>query len=185
MIGVATRMTVLIAAVAAPLGGCGISDPYTPQARMARAAPADAVTRGDDDGPRAPSATVPAAASASTPRAALARYGGLYVNWSAGALPAVQRRLVSISTGEARAQTLAESQAPPQALSTYAVSNSGQVVAIAPGQGAKRGEWAVITDEETTGEGPYQGLPATSHVTWATVQRSRAGWVVSGWYPGS
>jgi hypothetical protein len=178
-------MTALISAVAAALGGCGISDPYTPQARTARAAPTNAVTRGDHDGPPAPSATVPAGASAPTPQAALARYGGLYVNWTAGTLPAVQRRLASISTGEARAQARAESEAPPQALSTHAVSNSGQVVAIAPGQGAKRGDWAVITDEQTTGEGPYQGLPATSHVTWAAVQRDGSGWVVSGWYPGS
>jgi hypothetical protein len=179
------RTTALMTAVAVALGGCGISDPYTQQVRTARPAPAGAVTRGDHDGPPATSATVPAGASAPTPQAALARYGGLYVNWTAATLPTVQRRLASISTGQARAQALAESKAPLQAVSTYTVSNSGQVVAIAPGQGAKRGEWAVITDEQTTGDGPYQGLPATSHVTWAIVQRDGQGWVVSGWYPGA
>ena len=176
------RASALMAAVAVALCGCGISDPYTKQPRPA---PADTVTRGDHDGPPAPSAPVSAGAVAPTPQAALDRYGAIYVNWTAGTLPAVQRRLASISTGQARAQAVAEGEAPPRSVSTYAVSNSGRVVAVAAGQGAKRGEWAVITIEQTAGDGPYQGLPATSHVTWATVQRHGAGWLVSGWYPGS
>jgi hypothetical protein len=176
------RASALMAAVAVSLCGCGVSDPYTKQPRPA---PADTVTRGDHDGPPAPSAPVSAGAVARTPQAALDRYGAIYVNWTAGTLPAVQRRLASISTGQARAQAIAEGEAPPRSVSTYAVSNSGQVVAVAAGQDARRGEWAVITDEQTAGDGPYQGLPATSHVTWATVQRHGAGWLVSGWYPGS
>ena len=176
------RPSVLIAAVAVALCGCGVSDPYTKQPRPA---PADTVTRGDHDGPAASSAAVSAGAVARTPRAALDRYGAIYVNWSAGTLPAVEGRLASISTGQARAQAITESEAPPRSVSTYAVSDSGRVVAVAAGQGAKRGEWAVITVEQTAGDGPYQGLPATSHVTWATVQRHGAGWLVSGWYPGS
>jgi hypothetical protein len=179
------RSSAMVIGIAVVLCGCGISDPYTQTPRPARPAPADAVTRGDHDGPPAPSARVPVGVSAPTPQAALDRYGAIYINWTAGTLPAVERLLASISTGQARAQALAESQSPPRSVSTYAVSNSGQVVAIAPGRGAKRGEWAVITDEQTTGDGPYQGLPATSHVTWATVRRDVAGWVVSGWYPGS
>ena len=179
------RSPALAAAVAVALCGCGITDPYTQETRTARPAPAGAVTGGEHDGPPAPSATVPPGASVPTPQAALARYGAIYVNWTAATLPALQRRLASISTGQARAQALAESETPPHAVSTYAVSNSGQVVAIAPGQGPKRCEWAVITDEQTTGDGPYQGLPATSHVTWATVQRNGQRWVVSGWYPGN
>jgi len=178
------RTSALVTAAAVALCGCGISDPYTQAARTARPAPARAVTGGEHDGPLAPSARVPAGARAPTPQAALARYGAIYVNWTAATLPAVQRHLTSISTGQARPQALAESETPPQAVSTYAVSNSGRVVAIAAGQGPKRGEWAVITDEQTTGEGPYQSLPATSHVTWATVQRDGQRWVVSGWYPG-
>jgi hypothetical protein len=181
----AVRALALMAVVA--VCGCGISDPYTEQARTARpAAPgrSDAVTRGGHDGPPAPSARVAARAGAPTPQAALARYGAMYVNWTAGTLAGVERRLAAISTGQAHAQALAEAGAPPRSVSTYAVSNSGQVVAIAPGRGPRRGEWAVITDEQTSGDGPYQGLPATSHATWATVRRHRTGWVVSGWYPG-
>jgi hypothetical protein len=181
----AARASALMAVVAVALCGCGISDPYTQQVRPARPAVADAVTRGDHDGPPAPSARVSAGAVVPTPQAALDRYGGIYVNWTAGTLPGVERRLAAISAGQARAQALAEASAPPRSVSTYAVSNSGQLVAIAAGLGAKRGEWAVITDEQTFGDGPYQGLPATSHVTWATVQRHGAGWLVSGWYPGS
>ena len=179
------RTSALVTAVAVALSGCGISDPYTRAPRPAAPASAHAITRGDHDGPPAPSATVAVAVAARTPEAALARYGAIYVNWTAATLPAVQRHLTSISTGQARAQALAESVTPPPAVSTYAVSNSGWVVAVTAGEGPKRGEWAVITDEQTTGDGPYQGLPATSHVTWATVQRDGQRCVVSGWYPGN
>jgi hypothetical protein len=176
------RASALMAVVAVALCGCGISDPYTKEPRPA---PADTVTRGDHDGPPVPSGSVSAGAVAPTPQATLDRYGAIYVNWTAGTLPGVERRLASISAGQARAQALAEASAPPsRSVSSYAVSNSGQVVAVARGLGAGRGEWAVITDEQTAGEGPYQGLPATSHVTWATVRRDGPGWLVSGWYPG-
>ena len=100
-------------------------------------------------------------------------------------LAADARKLALLSTGQARAQALAEVSDPPATLARYDVSNSGSVVAIATGQGAERGRWAVVTNEQTNGYGPYQGLPAASHVTWATVARVAGGWVVSGWYPGS
>jgi hypothetical protein len=123
--------------------------------------------------------------AAASPQAALARYAALYVNWSAATLSVDERRLASLSSGQAHAQALAESNHPAPAVVRYAVSNSGSVVAIAEGRGVERGRWAVVTVEQTNGYGPYEGLPATSHVTWATVARAARGWVVSGWYPGS
>ena len=110
----------------------------------------------------------------------------MYVNWTAGTLAANERQLASLSTGQARAQAMAEGAHPSPTVGRYAVSNTGSVVAIAEGQGTERGRWAVVTVEQTNGDGPYQGLPATSHVTWATVARvAGGGWAVSGWYPGS
>ena len=109
----------------------------------------------------------------------------MYVNWTAATLPADERQLASLSAGQARAQALAASNHPAPTVARYAVSNSGSVVAIAEGRGTEHGRWGVVTVEQTNGYGPYQGLPATSHVTWATVARVAGGWVVSGWYPGS
>ena len=128
---------------------------------------------------------ITAGAAAPSPQAALARYAALYVNWTAATLASDQRKLASLSTGQARAQALAQGAHPSPTVTRYAVSNSGSVVAIAVGHETERGRWAVVTDERTNGYGPYQGLPATSHVTWATVARVAGGWVVSGWYPGS
>ena len=70
-------------------------------------------------------------------------------------------------------------------LARYDVTNSGTVTAIAAGQGSEQGRWAVVTNELTTGTGPYLGLPATSHVTWATVIRTRHGYVIDSWNPAS
>jgi hypothetical protein len=108
-----------------------------------------------------------------------------YVNWTPATRTADERTLASLSTGQARAQALAEEVHPAPTVARYAVSNSGSVVAIAKGRGTERGRWAVVTVEQTNGYGPYQGLPATSHVTWATVAHVADGWLVSGWYPGS
>lgn len=181
----ASTRPALAFAVAVLLAGCGISDPYTRTERATSTADA-AIERGEHDGPAPPAAPPPVrGAAALTPQQALTRYGAAYVNWTDATLPANERRLAAMSIGQARAQALAESSAPPATLTRYAVANAGTVVAIAPGQGTERSKWAIVTDEQTSGDGPYQGLPATTHVTWATVTRVAGGWIVSGWYPGS
>ena len=177
---------ILAIAVVLALTGCGIHDPYATVQRTSSAASNQKASVPDDDGPSPPDTTAAPGAAAPSPQAALARYAGMYVNWTAGTLTADQRALASLSTGQARAQALAEGMHPSPTVARYAVSNSGSVVAIAEGRGNERGRWAVVTVEQTNGYGPYQGLPATSHVAWATVARvAGGGWVVSGWYPGS
>jgi len=172
-------------ALALTLAGCGITDPYATSQRTSSIVRNQEASVPDDDGPSPPPLRITAGAAAPTAQAALAHYGSLYVNWTAATLAADERKLASLSTGQARAQALAEKLHPSPTVARYAVSNSGSVVAIAEGQGTERGRWAVVTVEQTNGYGPYQGLPATSHVTWATVAQVAAGWVVSGWYPGS
>ena len=115
---------------------------------------------------------------------ALSRFAWLYVNWTAAQLPQRARQLAQISSGQARAQALALA-ARAAALEQYQVTNSGTVVAIAAGKDQESGRWAIITNELTNGTGPYLGLPATSHVTWATVQHQPTGYVITGWYPAS
>ncbi|MGO9750786.1 MAG: hypothetical protein ACLP22_04590 [Solirubrobacteraceae bacterium] len=78
--------------------------------------------------------------------------------------------------------------APQQGDSTLAesqVTNSGQVVAIAPGLAGAAADWVVVTREHTTGQGDYQGLPATLHVTYAQLTHTPAGWIVTSWTPAS
>ena len=185
MLRLGTRVAVMAGLLALALAGCGISDPYTASHRSPRQASTSGAGEPDDDGPSPPRVSATHGAVATTPQAALIRFAGLYVNWTADTLAADARRLALLSTGQARAQALAEVRDPPATLARYDVSNSGSVAAIAAGQGTERGRWAVVTNEQTDGYGPYQGLPAASHVTWATVARVAGGWVVSGWYPGS
>jgi len=188
-----------IAVVALTLAGCGISNPYQSDRRATSSTttttPATSTTvstasrppgrlHEHDGPPTRATGPVSHAALTSTPQQALQRYGTLYVDWSASVLPAHARQLAALSVGQARQSALA-SAANARALQRYQVSNSGSVVAIAPGIGAQRGKWAVVTDEQTTGTGPYLGLPITSHVTWATLQRLKGGYVIASWAPGS
>ena len=184
MLSPGARAILVAGALALALAGCGITDPYGTSRTSSTVRNQEARVP-DDDGPSLPPVRITAGAAAPSPQAALAHYASLYVNWTAATLAADERQLASLSTGQARAQALAEGVHPSPTVARYAVSNSGSLVAIAEGRGTEFGRWAVVTVEQTNGYGPYQGLPATSHVTWATVARVAGGWVVSGWYPGS
>ena len=185
---ICTAAAVLLPALT--LAGCGLADPYQghPAATSTGAATAPrarAASPHADDGPRTPSSPPPGSgALASTPQAALERFAWLYVNWHVLQLPERARQLAALSVGQAREQAQAL-VARASALERYQVTNAGAVTAIAPGKGQEQGRWAVITNEITSGAGPYSGLPATSHVTWATVARTPRGYAVTGWYPAS
>ncbi|MGA2926577.1 MAG: hypothetical protein ABSG43_11375 [Solirubrobacteraceae bacterium] len=139
----------------------------------------------EHDGPPIPPARrLPAGAAAITPQAALTRFANLYVNWTAGQLPQRASQLAALSVSQAHAQALGLA-ARAAALERYQVTNQGTVVAITPGQGQEQGRWAIVTDEVTSGAGPYLGLPAVSHVTWATVAHQPHGYVITSWYPAS
>ena len=98
---------------------------------------------------------------------------------------AIQHQLAAISLGQARAQAqqAAVSAARDPQLATSRVANRGRVIAIAPGQADAAGQWVIVTSEQTTGQGDYQGLPATLHIIYAQLTSTRQGWVVSGWQP--
>lgn len=197
-----TTYLAVLAASAAALGalaaGCtGISDPYASGTTGTR--PASSVTApdaGDPAAERGGTILAPARTSASrlgsgaaqpTPRAALARYDQLDVNWSAATVVARQRELAAISLGQARAQALqaAASAKADTVLARSQVANTGEVVAIVAGEGPATGEWVIVTREQTSGRGDYAGLPPTLHDTYAQVTRTPRGWVVSRWSPQS
>jgi hypothetical protein len=163
------------------LCGCALKDPYSARtAARATRPPAGAPPAGQADGPPAPAGG--GQKGYPDARQALGAYARLYANWTWRTLPAVARRLEQISTGQARQAAAALAPRAAQ-LARWRVADTGQVAAIAPASGPRAGQWAVVTIEQTTGQGPYSGLPATSQVTWALVARTRAGYEVSGWLP--
>ena len=181
---------------AAALAGCGITDPYagTKAATSTSTRSSTATVTNADPAPER-GGTIPAGARAEqsrlspsaaqpTTQAALQRYARLYVNWTAANVPAVQRKLASLSDGQARAQALqaAASYTRDQTLAQSGVANSGHLVAITPSITAP-GQWVLVTSEQTTGNGDYSGLPPTLHVIYAQVTRTPKGWVVSEWAP--
>lgn len=194
----------LAAVIALALAGCGLTDPYASQPPTTHPRTAQAigttVSVGLADADPVPErgGTIPASATAGqnqiaadaaepTPAEALRKYALLYINWTAGTVPAVQDKLASISVGQARAQALqaAASYRNDTTLQASQVANAGTVVAIAPGQGPEAGSWVIVTQETTTGRGDYAGLPASDHVTYAQLQHTQEGWAVSSWSPRS
>ena len=124
---------------------------------------------------------------ASSPQLALRRYALAYVNWRASDLRAREQQLAAMSVGAAKltAQQEAAARSGAATLTASHVANSGQVVAIARGEGPGTGQWLIVTLEHTTGTGPYAGLPPGVHITFARVREIGGGWVVSAWDPAS
>jgi len=206
----APRPALLAILAAFTLAGCGITDPYRSRPTAAASSPAVPVTtstststttttaadagdpaaeRGGVIPPGAQAAQdhLAANAASATPQAAVERYTTLYVNWRTDQLADRQRQLASISLGQARAQALqaAASTARDPKLTASHVANHGNLVSIAPGAGPASGRWVIVTTETTTGQGAYAGLPATVHVTYATVTHRASGWIINQWSPQS
>jgi len=172
--------------------GCSLQSPYSPPPppEPASSAP-DAADPAPERGGQIPAAAQAAqdrlapAGAQPTPQAALGRYAQTAVNWSWRDLTHVQRRLAQISLDQARAQALqaAASASADSPLRAQQITNSGQPVTIAAGQGAAAGRWVIVTREHTTGHASYAGLPPTLHVTYAEVSRTSQGFVVTQWQP--
>ena len=198
-----TTLTLTLA-LAVAVAGCGITDPYHPSRRPAvtttatstststtSAAAADSGDPAPERGGTIPAAaqaaqhTLAAGAAAPTPRAALERYARLSLNWTAAGLVARERQLAALALGQARAQALqaAAGAARDPELTRSHVTNTGQLVAIAPGTGAASRRWVLVSRETTTGTGDYAGLPAALHVIYAQVTHTPAGWVITQWSP--
>jgi hypothetical protein len=191
-------------AVALILAGCGLTDPYTSQhatrtsTSTSTSTTTTSTTATNADPAPERGGTIPTAAQAAenklvagagtaTSQAAVERYANLDINWTARTVADIQQRLAAMSVGQARAQALqaAASYRHDSTLQASQVTNTGTVVAIAPGQGPATGWWVIVTRETTTGKGDYAGLPPTDHVTDAQVQHTRYGWVISSWSPQS
>jgi hypothetical protein len=133
------------------------------------------------------SAHTNARAAAPTPQAAIRNYALTYTNWRAAGLTAREHQLATMAVDPARleAQQTAASESTLAMLTANHVQNTGVILAVAPGQGPAAGSWVVVTQETTTGRGPYAGLPTTAHVTLARAVRIDRRWVISEWHPQS
>ena len=186
------RRLLICVGFAATAAGCGIHDPYqTRQPATAASTSSGSTMRvgaapTEHDGPsQPPTAILPASAAAPhSPGCARTIRAPLLQLDRRPADRALKAASGDLDRTGPRASAPARQPAQPS-LERYQVTNTGTVVAIGPGRGEERGRWAVVTNESTSGTGPYLGLPATSHVSWATVQRQHTGYVVSDWYPAS
>ena len=198
------RAPTLIAAAtlaAAALTGCGLTNPYQSTGRATAASStnsttttstaADALDPRPERGGHIPAAVraaqdrVSAAAGSSTARDAVIRYATLAINWQAATLAAHERRLAALAIGAARLQAGQQAASAPtdRALIEDRVANHGQVISAQPGVGPARRRWVIVTDEQTTGQDAYRGLPAQLHVTYAITTHTQRGWVISQWAP--
>jgi hypothetical protein len=193
-LALATFVTAASATVTACAGLRSSAEPVTNSRSTTPTTTTDPANAGDPAPERG--GTIPAqaqaaetqlapAAGASTPEAAIARYASLYINWTAANVVSRQHELASISLGQARARAQqAEASVRSDTLLTRSqVANSGQVIAISQGRGSAAGQWVVVTNELTSGQGAYSGLPPTAHVTYAQVTHTSQGWIVSTWKP--
>jgi len=181
---VRARIAALLALASLALAGC-----TNPDAASAPSAPPSASPQSPGEppapAPPSPSAQAPAHVQP-TPGRALGAFAALYVNWSSRTLAANQRTLASISIGAARAserQAAVASEADAT-LARARISNRGQLVSIARDL-AEPGRWLVVTHEQTEGQGEYEGLRPSYHVTLARLALVRGGFAVSEWLPQS
>ncbi len=171
------------------LAGCGLHDPgatyYSAAAHpvsKAEVNPTPVPERGGTI-PQSAKPQLAADAASASPAAALKRYANLACNWTAANVAARQRRLVSDSLGQARAnaqQALAE-LAADRTLAANSIVNRCQVVSIAPEAGPANHQWVVVLEQSTTGAANYASLPATLHVVYANTTHQPGGFLVSRW----
>ena len=159
----------------APTGGSEASETASPQNPGEPPAPAAA----------SPSAQRPAEVQASA-SGALAAFAQRYSNWSYQTLSGDQRALAAISVGAARLSELQAAAASQgdSAIRRGHIENSGQIISIAADKAAP-GMWAIVTREQTSGSGEYEGLGAAYHVTLAKLAAVAGGYAVSEWLPQS
>ncbi len=184
---VLVAMSLTLAAVA--LAGCTNPDAPVGGREAGEAAQTSATPQSAGE-PGAPAPPAPASQSPlhvqATPEAALTAFADMYIDWTYRTLTAQQHALAGISVGAARiAEQQAAATSPSDStISQGHISNSGQVVSVAPDQ-VRRGMWIVVTRERTGGEGAYEGLPAGYHVTLAHLAEVRGGYAVTQWLPQS
>jgi hypothetical protein len=91
-----------------------------------------------------------------------------------------------MSVGAARTAELqaAATSRADATLRAARIANRGTVVSIARDQ-TQAGAWVIVTHEQTSGAGNYEGLPPAYHVTVARLASAPGGYAVTEWLPQS
>ncbi len=179
------RSAMLAALLGLALASTGCSNPDAQRDAHESAAASSPQNAGEPSAPAPPTSASEAPADVqSTQERALAAFAGLYVNWNYRTLIPTEQRLAAISTGAARLaeQQAAASSASDSSIEQGHITNSGEVVSIAPDV-ARGGLWTIVTREQTGGDSEYEGLPASYHVTLARLRRVPGGYAVEEWLP--
>jgi hypothetical protein len=116
-----------------------------------------------------------------TPGRALRAFAALYMNWTYQTLAANQQKLAAMAVGAARLTEQQAARAAADSTITRAhLRSSGHLVSIAPDE-RESGAWVIVTREQTSGSGEYEGLPASYHITIAKLARLTSGYAVQSW----
>jgi predicted small lipoprotein YifL len=167
------RPTLTLAALLAVvlLAGCGLRDPYAQPASTEPTTP-PATTRAATEGRSA----------GRSAGQALALFTALWVNWSAGILPAERRALLGLAwgqlAGELRRDAAQAARAQLQELS--GAYSRGRLIGVIH---QATGQIAVVTFEQASAQG---GPPQSAyHVYLARTEHTTGGWRVVEWQPAS
>jgi hypothetical protein len=178
------RTAILLAAgaVASPLTGCAIGDPYNTQ-RPPTSTAASSAQPTDAPPPRAYVARDPAPPAPTrlpaTARDAAVAFAGQWANWTPRTTRRQYRRMAALAT-PAFARVLAQTAAANnQAAAPDGAGSRGRVVGADTGGRGPRRTVVVVTAEVPTGAG--QGGPTLYRVYVGVVERQRAGWAVATW----
>jgi hypothetical protein len=186
MTGASRRSGALaVAAATLALGGC--SNPDAPAVSRGSVQEPGISSPGEPkSAPPPPALSYTAASVKRTPAEALASFAAMYVNWSYRNLASEQRALAAISVGAARMAELqaAATSSSDTTISRARVANRGTVVSVARDR-TQASAWVLVTREQTSGSGDYEGLPGSYHVTVARLASVPGGYAVSEWLPQS
>jgi hypothetical protein len=173
-----------LAGVAVLVTGCGLKDPNTvalgSSTSTTSAAPASTPTI-------TASQQTASSAGGGNPQAAIEQYAALWCNWTAADLHAHERQLEAISVGGARTQeqlALAAPSQQPGDTGPNDVTNTCKVESLAPGRADAAGKWVLVTASQAATPGTPP-LPAQYHVTYITLARQGARYLVDSWLPQS
>jgi hypothetical protein len=98
------------------------------------------------------------------------------------ALSATSRLTFGVGPARLAEQQAAATSRADSTITRARLSNHGQLLAVSPDL-ARHGWWILVTREQTTGGGEYEGLAASDHITLVQLAAVNGRWAVSLWLP--
>lgn len=176
--------TFAAASAAGLLAGCGLHNPNTASLGSSTSSKPAAKPTKSTATPTTPTTTdtTPASAGGGSAQVAIEQYANLWCNYTTGNLLAHERKLESISVGGARAQEEAAIGAATE--SGTHITNTCKIESLAQGRADAAHDWVLVTASRTSTPS-MQAVNTQYHVTYATVARHGARYLVNSWLPQS